>query len=143
MSGQTAADQLPYPTGTDLVRDGDNAIQALAQATDDRYVWHENIGGGKAPSTFRVITGIATATTDTFGHMYVPLNSIPGPPLAWIWGVYTTNIVANDGAMSAQFEVMGSGDAGPSILLMARKTSDGTPIANWGFRFYVLIFAHS
>lgn len=29
---------LPYPTGTDLVRDGDNAIQALAEALDPMHL---------------------------------------------------------------------------------------------------------
>lgn len=33
MSGQSTHG-LPYPTGTDLVRDGDNAIKALADAVD-------------------------------------------------------------------------------------------------------------
>lgn len=35
MSGTTPGG-LPYPTGTDLVRDGDNAIKALAEALDPR-----------------------------------------------------------------------------------------------------------
>jgi hypothetical protein len=35
MSGTTPGG-LPYPTGTDLVRDGDNAIQALAEAIQAR-----------------------------------------------------------------------------------------------------------
>ena len=32
----TTGDGLPYPVGTDLVRDGDNAINALASALDRR-----------------------------------------------------------------------------------------------------------
>lgn len=32
----TTANGLPYPVGTDLVRDGDNAIQSLAEALDRR-----------------------------------------------------------------------------------------------------------
>ena len=31
MAGATSRYQFPYPTGTDRVADGDNAIQALAQ----------------------------------------------------------------------------------------------------------------
>lgn len=34
MAGTTPNFALPFPTGTDLVRDGDNAIQALAEAVD-------------------------------------------------------------------------------------------------------------
>jgi hypothetical protein len=35
----TTPNGLPYPTGTDLVRDGDNAIKALADAVDTRLGW--------------------------------------------------------------------------------------------------------
>lgn len=34
MSGATATFAFPYPTGTDRVMDGDNAIQALAEAIE-------------------------------------------------------------------------------------------------------------
>jgi hypothetical protein len=36
MSGTTSGG-LPYPTGSDLVRDGDNAIQALAEKVQSKY----------------------------------------------------------------------------------------------------------
>lgn len=35
MAGVTVPLGFPYPTGTDRVADGDNAIQALAEAVDD------------------------------------------------------------------------------------------------------------
>jgi len=35
MGGTTSPYGFPYPTGTDRVMDGDNAIQALAEAVDD------------------------------------------------------------------------------------------------------------
>jgi hypothetical protein len=35
MSGLTVPANYPYPTGTDFVRDGDNAIQALAEAAQN------------------------------------------------------------------------------------------------------------
>lgn len=35
MAGTTAAYGFPYPTGSDLVRNGDNAMQSLAQAVED------------------------------------------------------------------------------------------------------------
>jgi hypothetical protein len=35
MAGVTAPLAFPYPTGTDRVMDGDNAIQALAEKVDD------------------------------------------------------------------------------------------------------------
>jgi hypothetical protein len=38
MGGTTSPLAFPYPTGTDRVADGDNAIQALAEAIDDNIV---------------------------------------------------------------------------------------------------------
>lgn len=38
MAGTTSPLGFPYPTGTDRVMDGDNAIQALAEAVDDYFV---------------------------------------------------------------------------------------------------------
>lgn len=34
MAGQTSRLEIPYPTGSDQVRDGDNAIRALAERVD-------------------------------------------------------------------------------------------------------------
>jgi len=38
MGGTTTPLAFPYPTGTDRVADGDNAIQALAEKVDDYFV---------------------------------------------------------------------------------------------------------
>jgi hypothetical protein len=35
MTGQTSRLEIPYPTGTDPVADGDNTIQALAERVDN------------------------------------------------------------------------------------------------------------
>lgn len=43
--GSVTTHGFPYPVGTDRVMDGDNAMQALAQYTDD-FFW---AGGGKLP----------------------------------------------------------------------------------------------
>lgn len=45
MGGTTAPLGFPYPTGTDRVMDGDNAIQALADAVDDYFVGVDNVSG--------------------------------------------------------------------------------------------------
>jgi hypothetical protein len=37
MGGTTPVTSIPYPTGTDRVADGDNAIQALAERIEARY----------------------------------------------------------------------------------------------------------
>lgn len=46
MSG-TTAEGLPYPTGTDKVRDGDNAIKALAESAGTALVLPLNTSAGK------------------------------------------------------------------------------------------------
>lgn len=43
--GSTTTHGLPYPVGTDRVMDGDNAMQALAEAVDAHLY-----GGGSAPA---------------------------------------------------------------------------------------------
>lgn len=43
MGGTTTPVALPYPTGTDRVADGDNAIQALAEAVDNYFVGVESV----------------------------------------------------------------------------------------------------
>lgn len=59
----------PYPTGSDRVQDGDNAIQALAQAVNDRAIQHRGHGGNldaggtaqpSLPATLFIITGRVT-----------------------------------------------------------------------------------
>jgi hypothetical protein len=42
--GSTTANGLPYPVGTDRVMDGDNAIQALAEAIDAAALFAGNTG---------------------------------------------------------------------------------------------------
>lgn len=39
MGGTTTTLKLPYPTGTDRVMDGDNAMQALAERVEARMPW--------------------------------------------------------------------------------------------------------
>ena len=47
MGGTTPISALPYPTGTDRVADGDNAIQALATALDEAAA--SSAGAGIVP----------------------------------------------------------------------------------------------
>jgi hypothetical protein len=67
----TTPNGLPYPTGTDLIRDGDNAIQALAEAIDTR-------GGGQ-----RILREAFVANADSggvFSHAY-PGGPFGGTPV--------------------------------------------------------------
>jgi hypothetical protein len=54
---------LPYPTGTDKVVDGDNAIKALAEAIDAR-----------------VTGGLLVAVTGADGMIYVPAHGLGATP---------------------------------------------------------------
>lgn len=56
MAGTTPTFGLPYPTGQDLVRDGDNAIQALAEAVEATVtrVWTGVVGLTGGANTPRV-----------------------------------------------------------------------------------------
>lgn len=58
---------LPWPEGTDLVRDGDNAIRALAEAVEAR-MW----SSGTYPK-FRFLSGMYATGAD--GRVWIP---IPG-----------------------------------------------------------------
>jgi hypothetical protein len=57
------ANGFPYPVGTDLVRDGDNAIKALAEAVDARFKCVRINGAvdglGTITTTFTSPTGAA------------------------------------------------------------------------------------
>lgn len=65
MPATTPTNKLPYPIGTDLLADGDNAIQALATALDGTP-WAAvslfangwtNYGGGYQPARYRKQNG--------------------------------------------------------------------------------------
>ena len=57
MSGLTTG-KLPYPTGTDKVRDGDNAMQALAEAADNVTAWFARPNNDSVPpNTWGNVTG--------------------------------------------------------------------------------------
>lgn len=77
MGGVTADKGLPYPTGTDRVMDGDNAIQALAQTTD----WA--IQSGSVQLTTIVDTNVLVPVV--FPHAFaaapiVIVGALSGPP---------------------------------------------------------------
>ena len=49
--GTTPNRGFPYPEGTDFVASGDDAIQALAEAVDDRLAGHSYVfGSGSGPA---------------------------------------------------------------------------------------------
>jgi len=77
MSGSTP-NGLPYPTGTDKVRDGDNAMQALAEAAD-RADTVAQAGANLASAgiaTGRTGWGITPASADPSGRLSIGANGI-------------------------------------------------------------------
>ena len=54
--GSTTPHGLPYPVGTDRIMDGDNAIQALAEAVDTA-LWSGAAPGAPAPGIWAAATG--------------------------------------------------------------------------------------
>lgn len=106
MSGSTPHLQIPYPTGTDRVADGDNAIQALAERIEARMPWGAK---GRVQST-------ATTAHDQNGQ------TVPG--LALTLSLLSTRLYRATFAGS-----VGNGGAGsrPSLMILL----DGTGIHEW------------
>ena len=82
--GSTTTHGFPYPVGTDRVMDGDNAIQALAQYTDD-YVTTQ-----RGASKVKFVTN--TQTSSGGGHLTIPhgLGVIPTGAVVTLYGVTGT-----------------------------------------------------
>jgi len=68
MAGSTPVYGFPYPTGTDRVMDGDNAIAALAQAIEDRLaVWPPvRMQAGTSPAFPSINGGTGQSLAMTF-----------------------------------------------------------------------------
>lgn len=94
MGGTTADKGLPYPTGTDRVMDGDNAIQALAQATD----WA--IQSGSVSLTTIADTNVIVPVVFPHGFVANPIvvvGSLSGPPAGNYSNVYWAQQVSPTG----------------------------------------------
>lgn len=73
--GDTTTHGLPYPIGTDRVMDGDNAMQALAEAVD-AAVW----AGTGAPGPPGVWVNVAATTTICSA---TSTSAAPGTTVSW------------------------------------------------------------
>lgn len=100
--GGTTAGGLPYPSGTDPLRDGDDAIKALADALQAR---------GAAT---KVIRGSATVTFDSAGRGSIPI----------------TGLVTLNGAI-VQFVWEGNAPFVPMILAVEKAQTNSTKIGLW------------
>lgn len=61
--GSTTTHGLPYPVGTDRVMDGDNAMQALAEAVDAQL--YAGTGAPGAPGMWANATGVVVCTNSS------------------------------------------------------------------------------
>lgn len=107
MAGQTTSLKIPYPTGTDRVADGDNAMQALAERIEARMPWGvlgraasaapNNGIAGEAP-----ITALSLPVTVGAGrviHIWAALSNIV-PSAA---GIAAVGYLLQDGAKVQQW----------------------------------------
>jgi hypothetical protein len=98
---ERTANGLPYPVGTDLVRDGDNAIRALAEAIDGNWV------GGQFD-----------AATDGSGQFRIPTARQP------------RTIVPVSRITATRLEFVVSGFDGGGAVILARDLATGAAYAN-------------
>jgi hypothetical protein len=88
MSGTTPSLLIPYPTGTDLVKDGDNAMEALARKTE-KVIGGRNQGvttpgtmwgsvWAAGQTTFTMATGKLVQTSNGNGQVAVNLTGVSG-----------------------------------------------------------------
>jgi hypothetical protein len=112
---------LPYPVGTDLVRDGDNAIQALAVGTEDKY------GPGAALVTQKLRFAGGAQMTGADGRIWV---TMPGVTSLWSGtaGIKTTN---KWGARVVQ-------TSGSGALVEVYDLVTGNPIASSAVDLFVI-----
>ena len=113
--GSTTAKGYPYPVGTDRVMDGDNAIQALAEAVDTHL--------GRVASGF-VNVNITTAGGSASVAVTMPVGRFTATPIA----VANATAVGNPGG----FQAAALGASASSITVgAARNTSTGNVGVNW------------
>jgi hypothetical protein len=74
MSG-TTPHGLPFPTGTDKVRDGDNAIEALARAVDTYVPIPLDLVGTRRDKVAMMVTPGLTATFDANGRYQLNVSA--------------------------------------------------------------------
>lgn len=87
MSGVTTPGGLPYPTGNDKVRDGDDAIKALAEAADraDCVAWAASSLVNAGISTGRTGWNITATSADPSGRLTIGSAGITGVKTGLYW----------------------------------------------------------
>jgi hypothetical protein len=123
MAGTTARLALPYPTGTDRVADGDNAIQALAEGLDFAGV---RVGTAAVPFG-TVVSAVRKAIVQTFCTEVALSGSTTTVtyPVAFTSQIYFLSATLLNGAAAAP--VVNGGTIGlTSVSLFFPGTSSPT-----------------
>lgn len=149
MAGSTPKLVLPYPTGTDRVADGDNAMQALAERLEARLPWGclgmaISLNAQSITSTAEhVIAGLSVNFNQVIGrryHIYARGCFISGTPIPygysfsiWLSGVavqYSEATVQAPPGLGTGLYVdtiieSGANIAGQVVTLRGQMTSSG------------------
>lgn len=109
---------LPYPTGTDKLRDGDNAIQALAQAVGPR------LSAGWS--------GEMNVSTDSDANVWCTFPNMGGPTFVW---AQPTNAGRPPGG-GLQMQLIQST---PTQASFAVQDHLGVPVRSTAIQFYLYV----
>jgi hypothetical protein len=142
MGGTTPAHALPYPTGSDRVTDGDNAIQALAVKLDAELTERDTTISSVNTTATTANTKADTANTKVDnrarfgtagGARYVSTTfAIPAVNAGANSGAQVVTFPAGAGFTSAPVVVASSGSGRIGLAVTATTTTTFTYIAdNW------------
>jgi hypothetical protein len=109
----TTPNGLPYPVGTDQVKDGDNAIQALAVAADkaDTIAWAGAQLASAGISTGRTGWGITATNADPSGRLTIGSAGITTVKAGLVW-IQFAPILTTSGSVTYAI-VLTDPNAGP------------------------------
>ena len=109
---------LPYPTGTDFVVDGDNAIRELAESIDERPYF---IAGGSANITTSTNQFALTVVEDPFGMIDTATSRVVIP--AGFGGLWQfTGRLNQSGVTANTAQLRKIGDTGNTPVLIDSAT---------------------
>ena len=131
---------LPYPVGTDPVRDGDNAIQALAEKVNPLIVsWNRygslltNNSTGLSPSALRITSHRGSATTNAFGQIQI-ITTGHGAVMGLLGVAQNTTAVIKPDMTNL---------SGTSILVIVYRVDTGAVLANTAVDYWIAVFGLS
>jgi hypothetical protein len=145
--GSQTTHGFPYPVGTDRVMDGDNAMQALAQYTDDYFLGSSGIltDTGWIPLTITTPANWAAVSGYDLRYRVIGKRVQTEGMATWKAGVFASNICTMPAAHRPTGNsvwlgaTVGTGskvvsqvfiDAAGNIMVPGAAYSNGTPTVN-------------